>query len=155
MGAALLERGEVSEAVSHYRQALILHPGSPEVANNLAWLLATSDDDSVRDPAQALRLAQHSLELADSEDPALLDTLAAAHANRGRYKRAVRIIHKALEAESLDKDPELAAEMRLRLKLYEARQPYRESPVRPRSLADVDEVTGSERAGSAPSSFLD
>ena len=65
--------------------------------NNLAWLLATSRDASLRDPERALELALRARTLAakpdaasDREHAAVLDTLAAAQAAAGRFSEAVR-----------------------------------------------------------------
>ncbi len=48
----------------------------PAVLNNLAWLLLTSEDKSIRDPKQALELARDSVRLEETSQS--LDTLAEA-----------------------------------------------------------------------------
>ena len=69
-------------------------PGSTLVANDLAWLLATHPDAQVRDGAAAVAVAEETqrasaAERAGKEDAGLLDTLAAAYAEAGRYAEAV------------------------------------------------------------------
>ena len=55
----------------------------------------------------------------------LLDPLAAAYANSGRFDEAVEAAEKALElAEVLGNEP-LATGIGSRLKLYRSNQPYR------------------------------
>ncbi len=50
--------GKFAQAVEHNREALRLEPTLPTARNSLAWLLATCPDAFVRDPADALRLAE-------------------------------------------------------------------------------------------------
>ena len=49
-GALLGELGRESEAAAAYREALRLGDRSPEVLNNLAWLLAAARDPGLRSP---------------------------------------------------------------------------------------------------------
>ena len=43
-----LEKRQPIEAILHYREALRLRPDYVDALNNLAWLMATSPDASVR-----------------------------------------------------------------------------------------------------------
>ena len=95
----------------------------PAACSSVAWLLATSWDDSIRDGKKAIELATKACELTEWKNPDFLDTLAAAYAEAGQFDDAVKWQKKALEhPEAFD-----AAEFeqaKQRLKLYEARQPY-------------------------------
>jgi len=53
--------------------------------NNLAWLLSTCPDDSLRDGARAIALLEAHLD----QSPQMLDTLAAAYAEAGNFEKAV------------------------------------------------------------------
>ncbi len=64
LGKALANAGREQEAIGRYREALRLSPEFAEALNNLAWLLATANDARLRDPAEALRLAERALEIA-------------------------------------------------------------------------------------------
>ena len=76
--------GDYAGARDHYRIALNMDPGDREAARRLTWLLATCEDATVRDPAEAVRVAKRANKLAGGSDRELLDALAAAHAADGR-----------------------------------------------------------------------
>jgi tetratricopeptide (TPR) repeat protein len=117
LGIALLERGEVAAAVTHWREASRLKPQFLEVHNNLAWLLATTPDRGQRDPAGAIELARRAARLAP-DDAAVLDTLAAAYASARRFADAERTAERALGLATRAGDSALAADIERRLALY-------------------------------------
>jgi predicted Zn-dependent protease len=80
--------GRHGEAIGDYERALAINPKSGGSHNNLAWLLATTPDPALRDGPRALRHAHAALKL--GRTAAWLDTLAAAHAECGDFKAAVR-----------------------------------------------------------------
>jgi Zn-dependent protease with chaperone function len=77
-----------------YETSLALKPDNPAVLNNLAWLLATCEDERLRDPARALVLAQLAAGLEASAF--ILDTLAECYFVNGRYPEAVETARRAL-----------------------------------------------------------
>ncbi|MBW1685274.1 MAG: tetratricopeptide repeat protein [Deltaproteobacteria bacterium] len=115
--AALLgQLGRESEAAAAYREALRLGDRSPEVLNNLAWLLAAARDPGLRSPHEAVELAREATELTENADPSVLDTLAAAYAAAGRHDDAIEAARRALAlAEARDR-PALARAIRERLR---------------------------------------
>jgi len=82
-------------AIEAYHQSLRLQPDSAEVLNNLAWLYATCEDQSLRHPAEALSLAKMAADL--SNEIHILDTLAESYYVNGDYERAVETELHALE----------------------------------------------------------
>lgn len=82
------------KAIIAYNKALALEPSNPKLLNNLAWLLLTSDDLKLRDPAKALDLAR----LAAMQIPAghVLDTLATAYWANGFTEKAIETEQQAL-----------------------------------------------------------
>ena len=126
MAAVAGAEGKLAEAVAHNREALRLEPTLRSARNNLAWLLATSPDASLRDPAEALRFAEGLRDEAREPSANLLDTLAAAYARVGRMADAVSTARRASELATEAQQPELAAEITSRLALYESGQAYRE-----------------------------
>jgi hypothetical protein len=84
------------EARSAYEAALALNPDTAVALNNLAWLLATCEDESLRDPARALALAEQAAAIDPSSH--VLDTLAESYFVNGRYAEAVAAAHRALAA---------------------------------------------------------
>jgi tetratricopeptide (TPR) repeat protein len=126
LGSALLDRGRPAETIDHYRKALAADPNFLEAANNLAWLLATCDRASLRDPEDALRYAERAAGLSRNEDPAVLDTLAAAQAAAGRFDEARRTVERGVELAQRSGDEPLAAALRERASRYREHRPYRE-----------------------------
>ena len=97
LASALARLGRTHDAVVHFQEALRLEPDSIEGLNNLAWLLATCNDATIRDGARAVQLAEHACVLTDHKQGFLLGTLAAAYAEAGRFalwlsSRAIRML---------------------------------------------------------------
>jgi spermidine synthase len=139
LGLALLARNRPAEAKPHLEQALRLAPGQRAVRNDLAWLLATSADPSLRSPDEAVRLAEE-LDRADPPPSANeLDTLAAAYAAAGRYEDAVRAADRA-SALAQQQAPQLAGQIERRARDYR------------RGRAWVDPPSADSGAAALPSS---
>ena len=134
LAVALLSLGgHAAEAEGHLRQVIQARPDSPAPIGNLAWLLATSPDPTIRDPGEALRLAGRVVELTRSRDPRALETLAAAQAAAGRFDDAVLTARRALELAQSHRDDERVRGIRERLALYQRRVAYTEpEPAAPR-----------------------
>ena len=127
LGRLLSQQGRQEEALEHFRRALAVNPDFANALAGLAWVRATGDA-SLRDPADAVRLAERADGLTGHQDPAVLDTLAAAYAAAGAFDRALdaaRLARKAADAAEL---PSLAAEIDERMRLYERRRPYLARP---------------------------
>ena len=97
LGMVLLKKGSVAEAISHFQRVLQINPANSKVQNELAWLLATSAEASLRNGHQALELAQEANTLAGGKDPIVLQTLAAALAEVGRFGDARTHVQEAIE----------------------------------------------------------
>jgi protein O-mannosyl-transferase len=124
LGNAFRQKGKVQEAITQFQQSLQLEPDDPEVQNNLAWLLATCADASLRDGGKALQLAQRANALAGGRNPAILRTLAAAFAEAGRFDDAKRSIRAAIDLLRAARQPELAGRLNTELKRYETGLPF-------------------------------
>ncbi|CAK8724758.1 Peptidase M48 domain-containing protein [Candidatus Electrothrix laxa] len=94
-GDLMLERGQESSALQAYSKAMTFLPVSPELANNMAWLLLTTKDHSLRDPVRALDLARSAARF--SEQGYIQDTLATALWANGRIEEAIAAEEKAAE----------------------------------------------------------
>ena len=88
--------GDPSKTKSIYRELIDQHPESLDARNNLAYLLATCPDETLRDGKRALAMAMDVMRQTGNRTPATLDTLAAAQAETGDFKSAVATIDKAL-----------------------------------------------------------
>jgi Tfp pilus assembly protein PilF len=127
LAQALSNIGSPGQAAEHYRQAILLKPGWAAAVNDLAWLLATSEDSKVRSGSEAVRLARQACDAAQYHDINYLDTLAAACAEAGDYKEAVRIGRLALDlARSSTLDKSVLEEYQKRLNGYQQNVPYRD-----------------------------
>ena len=112
----------LDQAVEDAKAYLANEPGP--LLNYRAWLVATCPKDEVRNGRQALQDAEQACTWARWNDPAYLDTLAAAQAECGEFAEAIKWQTKAISL--LDKDTDRAG-YESRLKLYEAGKPYREN----------------------------
>lgn len=121
LAALALERGDEVGAAAQYRAALALSPSSHQLANKLAWLLATASDAAVREPDEAVRLAEALVEAA--QEPGFLRTLAASYASVGRDEDAVRAASQAVERATAAGDETLVAELQGSLARYLAGHP--------------------------------
>ena len=95
LGDLLQEKRMEARAIAAYESALRLKPENPDVHNNLAWLLATAQDQTLRDPARAVALARRAVELKLAGY--ILDTLAVALWMNGSVQAAVAAERRALE----------------------------------------------------------
>ncbi len=118
LGNALAQQGRDRDALDHFRQAVQLRPEYHVMLDSLAWLLATSRDDQVRNGLESVRLAERACQLVGRDDPKLLDTLAAAYAAAGRFDDAVTTADRAIQAALSRGDAHYATEIRSRLKRY-------------------------------------
>ena len=120
MGMLELVAGNGAAAARHSRAALRLDPQLAWAANNLAWILATSPDPELRDPEQAVALAEQVVAGEPDPDPNHLDTLAAAYAAAGRGDEAVATAERGIRRAEAEGQPELAATLRARRAHYRA-----------------------------------
>lgn len=118
--------GQTARAIEHYQIALKLDPSLLDARSNLAWVLATTKNDALRDPDRAVALASEVNAAARGESPAVLDTLAAAMAAAGDFPAATTLVTQALTLARATGDHTLAAEISARLQSYTNRQPWRE-----------------------------
>jgi tetratricopeptide (TPR) repeat protein len=131
-GIAFKLKGDYPKAIADYTEAIRLLPkqgegpiaiATADAYSVLAWMLATCPDASLRDGKKALEYAKTSCDLTKSAEPAKFDALAAAYAETGNFIEAARWQKKALDSPDYEED---TAEAEQRLKLYQAKRPYRE-----------------------------
>jgi tetratricopeptide (TPR) repeat protein len=125
LGMAFFKKGAIKEAIGSWQQALEIKPDQLYVQNNLAWLLATTADTSLRNGTKAVALATHANQLSGGGNPAILHTLAVAYAEEGSYGLATGAARRALELAMTQKKASLAATLQKEIKLYEANTPPR------------------------------
>ncbi|WP_413432029.1 tetratricopeptide repeat protein [Crateriforma spongiae] len=142
-GDALLAIGEHQTAIRDYEDALkilqtsdtgpaeklkstdMVAPDYAGLMNNLAWVLATSPKDDVRDGQRALELARQAARLTDYQKPHILSTLAAAHAESGDIPKAIEYSQAAVDLGAAQENDQLE-QLQEELDSYRAGEPWRE-----------------------------
>lgn len=121
-GDALLSVGKHAEAIEDFDSALKLQPEDSGLLNNLAWVLATSPEDALRNGQRAIELAEKAAELTEFKEAHILSTLASGYAEVGDYDKAVEWARKAVEAG----EGEIKDQLQKELDSYLAKKPWRE-----------------------------
>ncbi|MFH1312635.1 MAG: tetratricopeptide repeat protein [Candidatus Eisenbacteria bacterium] len=124
IGMALAATGDYAEALENLRFVLEERPDDPLALNTIAWLLATVPDGGIRQPEEAVRLAERAAELTGRKAPEILDTLAAAYAASGDYPKALAEAQAAVELALALAAHDLAADIGTRVDLYRQSRPY-------------------------------
>jgi Tfp pilus assembly protein PilF len=127
LGVAFFKEGRTKEARDSWQQALEINPNQVYVLNNLAWLLATTPDASLRNGTRAVALAAQASQLSGGGNPTFLHTLAAAYAEAGSYGLAAATARRGLELALGQKNGALAATLQKEIKLYDAGAPVRDA----------------------------
>jgi tetratricopeptide (TPR) repeat protein len=123
---ALRKQGKLKEAIAEYENALNIAPEDSVVLNNLAWILATCSDASIRDGTRAVTLAAKAVQISGGRNPHSIRTLAAAHAEVGQFAEAAATAEVAKGLATTQSKPELAKRLEEEITLYRARVPLRE-----------------------------
>jgi tetratricopeptide (TPR) repeat protein len=116
--------GDPHRAVEQFRQVLGLKPDHVEALNNLAWILATCPDDTIRDGVEAVRCAERACQLTAFKRAGMVGTLAAAYAEAGRFPEAVSTAEAAVRLATADGDAQFAAMNQRLLMLYRTGKPW-------------------------------
>jgi tetratricopeptide (TPR) repeat protein len=124
LGAALEARGRFGEAIAAYQIAAQLNPSDLPARLNLAWLLATAPDASLRDGGKALELARQADLQTGSNNMVILHTLAAAYAETGKFPEAVEAAQHALRLAEAQSNSALANALKTELSFYQVGSPY-------------------------------
>jgi tetratricopeptide (TPR) repeat protein len=125
LAIALEERGNPAEAIQHYQKALELSPSSIPTLTNFAWLLATSQDASLRNGPRAVELAKQADRLVGGTNTLVLRTLAAAYAENGEFANAIRIATSAMQLARMHGQDSVATALDQQIALYQLGMPYR------------------------------
>lgn len=123
----LLRLHRDDEAYALARKIVAAHPDDANLHNELAWTIVDDKNVKRRDLDLALRLAQRANDLTESKAPAILDTLARAHFERGDIDEALIWQEKAVE----HAEGRMADELRNALERYraaKAKQPKQDEP---------------------------
>lgn len=122
----LLKINQIEPAVEHYHKVLQLQPNNLEAISALAWIHATSKNQKLFKPKEALRLALQGSQINDYQSAELLDTLAAAYACNSQFKEAIETAQKAMEIAQQQGLDALAGRINNRIGLYRSGQYLRQ-----------------------------
>ena len=115
--ATQMDRQQMKEtAINHYRKGLVIDPSNNAARNNLAWILATSASQDLRNAEEALIIATKLNVDTGNKVPQVLDTLAAAQAANGQFTKAAQSAEMAIS--QLKNNSKLKQTIQNRLNLY-------------------------------------
>ena len=120
-----LER--VHEAVPLLEAVIDEQPELHVAARRLAWVLASEEDERIRDVARAERLMRQHYEPATSQNAYVLDTWAIVQAAKGDFKSAIESAGHALTLAKAASNESLIEDLTKRLEKYERREPWIET----------------------------
>ena len=126
LGRQREKEGRTESAIKLYREALRRDPQNIVAKNNLAWLLSTHQDDSIRNASEAVSLAEQVVKTTKLSNPSFLDTLAAAYAESEDFEKAQKAARRAQSLCLTRGQLEMARTIQQRLELYQNRQPFRQ-----------------------------
>ena len=125
---SLLMLGRTADALAHWREVLRLDPDNLTVLAQCAWALSTDPDPALRNGNLAVEYAEHASRLREGRAPVVLDALAAAYAETGRFPEAVQAARGALDLALEQNNATMADALRSKIAQYEAGRPMRAAP---------------------------
>jgi Tfp pilus assembly protein PilF len=125
LGNAFRRKGMAAEAMAYYQKAIELQPQFIPAQINLAWMLATWPEPSVRNGDKAVALAEQADQFSKDKDPLILRTLAAAYAEAGRFPEAVLTAKQALVLAVAQSNTGLTNVLQTEIGLYQTNSPCR------------------------------
>ena len=128
LAVILRAEGQMQEFVTLMEAGVEACPLDKANRNDLAWLLATSSNETLRDPDRAVAIMEAMLsdDQGDTQ-AAYLDTFSAALAAQGDFKRAEAVSRESLRLlEAANAAPEIISEVRNHLALIRDGSPIRE-----------------------------
>jgi protein O-mannosyl-transferase len=121
----LASKRDYEGAISHLQMANQLKPHWPVALNSLAWTLATLRNPKLRNGPEAVRLAEEAVALTKG-DPGMMDTLATAYAEAGRFPDAIKTAESAIRVATASGQTNFVTEVNARLQLFRAGTAYHE-----------------------------
>jgi len=126
LGKNLYTQGNRSDGMMELQKALLIEPSNKGIQNDLAWMLATAPEETLRNASRSLELALSVVNASGGKDPLFLDTLAAAYAENGNFIEALRVSRRALELAESENNRELMKSLREEITLYKSGKSVRD-----------------------------
>lgn len=126
LGYAYYAAGNDSASLNHLRLAMDGDPDRVSVLILAASLLATCQDDMLRNGPEAVLLAERVNQLTDEKDISAVDTLSVAYAEDSRFDEAIEAEQHAMVLASQQGDATITARPKAHLEKYSSEQPLRD-----------------------------
>jgi len=107
------------KAMADYSRLIELSPKYAPAYNNLAWILATCPQTSLRNGKRAVEIATKACELSEWKNPSAINTLALACAEVADFENAAKWQSRYLNSPNLTSNETVGAKRRLAM--YQAR----------------------------------
>lgn len=124
LGEAYMKMGRDAEALTHLQRAIEQNPRQTISMVEAARILARSREATLRNGAEAMKLAAQANDLTKGTDPDVLDALGAAYAEAGEFQHALEAANQARKLVGASGNPAQAQLIRNRISLYEAGKPF-------------------------------
>jgi Flp pilus assembly protein TadD len=111
-----VRQGKIGEAIPHLEKAVEYQPEDAETQGNLGLALAMTAKF-----AEALPHFEKAVKLSNGRDPAMLDLLAGAYAEAGRFPEAIETARRALAIATEQRNYELVEALKASIARYESR----------------------------------
>ncbi len=119
-----MRTGDFAGAIAAARKAAEVQPKDAVAQKQLAWLLATADDETVRNGEHAISILKKLPQDPKRIDIQYLEVLSAAHAEAGQFDEAISAAEQAL-AEARKIHSRRVPEFEARVQLYQSHRPFR------------------------------
>jgi protein O-mannosyl-transferase len=126
VGTVLVQQGRVREGAEEWEKVLSVDADNGNAMSNLAWVFATSPDQSIRNGAKAVQLAEQAVRISGGRIAILFRTLAAAYAENGRFSEAIQTAQRGIQLANSQGNAGLATELQGNIVLYQERQQLRD-----------------------------
>jgi hypothetical protein len=123
------KRNDPATAIGYLRDAQQRNEhamAEPIIARRLAWLLAASPQEELRNGPEALVLAKRCVELTEARDAYCLHTLAVALAENQQFARAMDVASRALAMARESQLDSLQQQLRDSIQGYRQKKPFRD-----------------------------
>jgi len=127
LGTMYMRSGQAENAIIEYQNGLNRDPEDIHLTIQLAWVLATTSKERLRDGNKAIWLAKKTCEKTNYLLPELLDVLAAAYAETGQFEQALETAQRAYQLASSKNMKDLMKEIQSRIDLYYLKKPFHSS----------------------------
>ncbi len=123
LGIKLEKKGLIRKAEASYKKALELNPRDILPMIKLIWIYMQCKDSEVKDITGAIKLAERARKISRGRSVSVLEALAGAYSEAGRYDNATATAKAALMLARNQGRKKQAVQIRNQLQLYLRKMP--------------------------------